>query len=226
VIEDPDLRDLPGLREWGDELREATSRAEDERVAARRRRRLPVRRLGIALAAMFLLVPGAVATRSIWDNPVQRVAPLGPVPSTPTVRLAQGESFGVAWRLAGYQGSGPQRCLRFDVVRSAVAGGEVAGCSAPKTPARLTVQVSAFPGVGFVYGTTTASVRNVDVVVPGGRRVRVATAAVAPEVLRRSRMRGAFRVYVAAFAEGLSTRHAPDVTGLDATGRTVGSLPG
>jgi hypothetical protein len=223
---DPDLRDLPGLQEWGDELRAATTRAEDERARVRRRRPLPVRRLGVALAAMFLLVPGAVATRSIWDNPVERVAPLGPVPSSPAVRLAQGRDAGVAWRVGGYDGDGGQRCLRFDVQRSGVTAGQVAGCGTPRTPAGLTVQISTFPGVGFVFGTAANAVQSVDVVIADGRRVHAVTTAVPHEVLRRSGMRGGFRVFVARFRDGVQTVQPPEVTGRDAGGHVLGKVAG
>jgi hypothetical protein len=226
VIDDPDLRDLPGLREWGDELRAATTRAEDEGAHAGRRHRLPVRRLGVALAAMFLLVPGAVATRSIWDNPVERVAPLGPTPSTPVVRLAQGRDAGVAWRVGGYDGDRGRRCVRFDVLRSGATAGQTAGCGAPRTPAGLTVQISTFPGVGFVFGTTAETVQSVDVVIAGGRRVHAMTTAVPPEVLRRSRMRGGFRVFVAPFRDGVPTAQPPEVTGRDAGGHVLGKVAG
>jgi hypothetical protein len=220
VIE-PDLRDLPGLRQWGDDLREATSRAEDERERVRRRRRLPVRRLGIAVAAMFLLVPGAVATRSIWDDPVQRVAPLAPQPSTPAVRLAEGTSEGVTWRLGGYDGARGRQCLQFNTSADGGAGGARA-CTVPRTPAGLTLATAGLPGVGFVYGAAAAGVRSVEVVVPGGRRARVQTTGIAPEVVRRSGMRGAFRVFVAPFAGSFPTTSPPTVIGYDAAGSVVG----
>jgi hypothetical protein len=221
---DPELRDLPGLGQWGDELRDATSRAEDERDRRRQRRRLPVRRLGIAVAATFLLAPGAVATRSIWDNPVERVAPLSPAPSTPAVRLAQGQDAGVTWRVGGYEGSAAKRCLRFEVLRSGATPGQITSCDTPRSRAGITVQISNFPGVGFVFGSTASTVSSVDIVVGGGRRVHVATARVPPDVVRRSRMRGAFRVFVAPFRNGVPTGQAPEVTGRDAGGRVVGKV--
>jgi hypothetical protein len=223
---DPDLRDLPGLCQWGDELREATSRVEEERGRRRQRRGLPVGRLGIAVAATFLLVPGAVATRSIWDDPVQRVAPLSPAPSTPAVRLAQGHDAGLTWRVGGYEGGAAQRCLRFEVLHAGAAPGQIAGCPTPRTRAGITVQISNLPGVGFVFGTTASTVTSVDIVVGGGGRVRVATASVPSDVVRRSRMRGAFRVFVATFRNGVSTAQMPEVTGRDAGGRVVGRVAG
>jgi hypothetical protein len=222
-VSDRDLDDLPGLSQWGDDLREATRRAEEQR--ARRRWHVPARRLGVALAAMFLVVPGAVATRSIWDDPVEKVAPTGPGPQTPTVRLRQGSNGGVVWRIGGYDGPGAKRCLRFDALRSPVGAVKSTGCAAPETAAGLTVQVSTFATVAFVFGTTAESVDSVDVALHDGRHLRVPTTGIAPEVLRRSRLRPGIRIYVAAVAGGFSTQHAPRVSGRDAAGRTVGSLP-
>jgi hypothetical protein len=174
---------------------------------------------------MFLLVPGAVATLSIWDDPVQRT-PLSPAPSTPAVRLAQGQDAGLTWRVGGYEGGTAQRCLRFQVLRAGAAPGEIAGCPTPRTRAGLTVQISNLPGVGFVFGTTASTVTSVDIVVGDGRRVRVATARVPSDVVRRSRMRGAFRVFVAPFRNGVSTGQMPEVTGRDAGGRVIGRVAG
>jgi hypothetical protein len=220
---DPDLQDLPGLLEWGDELREATGRAEEQRDGARRRRRPPVRRLGIALAGMFLLVPGAVATRSIWDEPVQRVAPLAPTPSTPAVRLAEGQSNGVAWRVGGYDAPQGRRCLQLEVIGGARSRG-IRGCAPPLTRAAITLLTAAGRRAGFVYGTVAVGARSVEVVVSDGRRVRVGTAGISAETLRRSGMRGAFRVFVAPFDGGLPTARQPQVTAYDAGGRELGSV--
>jgi hypothetical protein len=220
---DPDLRDLPGLRQWGDELRAATSRAEEQRDRPRTRRRIPLRRLGVALAAMFLLVPGAVATRSIWDNPVERVAPLAPQPSTPAVRLAEGRTSDVAWRVGGYDGDGGQRCLQLDEETTTTRRPQ-GGCGLAQTPAHLTVAIATLSDIRFVIGTVATEVASVEVVVAGGRRVRVDTTDVPDEVRRRAGMRGAFRVYVAPFAGGFAERPPPGVSAYDADGRVVGSV--
>jgi hypothetical protein len=226
-VTDPDLGDLPGLRQWGEELREATSRVEEERARPRerRRRRLPVRRLGVALAAMFLLVPGAVATRSIWDDPVERVPPAAPVPSTPAVRLAEGESAGVTWRLGGYDGDAGRRCLRFDGQRPGAADTRGGSCTRPQGAAALTVQTAGDDAAGFFFGTVASAAAEVEVTLPGGRRVRVPTTGVAADVLRRSRMRGGFRVFVLPVPGGYSaSAQPPRVTAYDAAGGVVGSL--
>jgi hypothetical protein len=180
-----------------------------------------VRRLGVAVAALFVLAPGAVATRSIWDDPVQSGAPLAPRPSTPAVRLAAGTSEDVTWRLGGYDAPRGRRCLQFDTSRDGQADAGH-GCAAPRTAAGLTVQTAGAGNVGFVYGTAAAGVRSVAVVVPGGRQVRVSTVAIAPEVMRRSGMRGTFGVFVAPFRGGVPTTGPPTATGYDAGGRVVG----
>jgi hypothetical protein len=93
----------------------------------------------------------------------------------------------------------------------------------PQTPAGLTAWTAPLTGTGFVFGTAAGDVRAVEVTLAGGRRERVATTAVPDEVLRRSRMRGGFRVYVVAFRGGLPNAQ-PQVTGLDADGGEIGTL--
>jgi hypothetical protein len=223
-VTDPDLGDLPGLRQWGDELRAATGRAEAEQARPRSRRRLPVRRLGIAVAAMFVLVPGAVATRSIWDDPVDEVAPLAPHGSTPSVRLAAGQTEGVSWRLGGYDAGPGRRCVQFTTAGDVIQGVSARGCSRPLTRAGITVLTAPTGRVGFVYGTVSVGVRSVEVVVPGGRRVRVGTTGVSAEVLRRSRMGAPFRVFVATFAGGYGNGAQPSITAYGSAGNTIAAL--
>ncbi|HEY4096026.1 MAG TPA: hypothetical protein VGM33_10965 [Baekduia sp.] len=222
-MSDPDLGDLPSLRQWGDDLRVATGRAEQEQQRRRaRRRRLPIRRLGVAVVAMFVLVPGAVATRSIWNDPVQRVAPLEPRGSTPAVRLAEGRTDGVSWRLGGYDAGPGQRCVQFDTLGDARPF-SARGCTEPLTPAGITFLTAPTGRVGFVYGTVSADVRSIAITVAGGRRVQVGTTAVSPEVVRRSRI-GAFRVFVATFSGGYSTSAEPQITAYDGAGNAIGAL--
>jgi hypothetical protein len=222
-VTDPDLGDLPGLRQWGDELRAATGRVEAEQARPRRHLRLPVRRLGVAVIAMFVLVPGAVATRSIWDNPVEKVAPLAPHGSTPAVRLAAGRTAGVSWRLGGYDAGDGHRCVQFDTTGD-VRAFSARGCAPPLTRASITLLTAPEGRVGFVYGTVSVDVRSVEIAVPGGRRMRLGTTGVSADVIRRSRLGRAFRVFVAPFAGGYSTASQPQVTAYDDAGRVIGTL--
>lgn len=220
-MSEPDLDELPSLLEWGDELREATDRMEQER--RRRRRRMPVRRLGVALAAMFLLVPGAVATRSIWNDPITQVDPSRPSASTSDVRLVEGHTAGVRWRVGGFDAAGGRRCLQMDTYKGA-GHSSGRGCSLPLSRARISFGAVNQHGLGFVFGTVAPDVRSVEVAVPGGRRVRVATTAVAPDVLRRSRMRGPFRMFVATFTRGFDPSLPPTIAAYDGSGATLGQL--
>jgi hypothetical protein len=228
-VSQPDLQDLPSLAEWGDRLRDATERLEAEDAAPapqrRRRGRLPAGRLGIAVAAAFVLVPGAVATRSIWDDPVQRVDPARPDAATPGVRLVEGRTGVLQWRVGGYDAASGQRCLTLETFRG--AGHSTArGCSLPETAARIASGSYVVAGVGFVYGAVDSAVRTVEVTVRHGRRARVATTAVAPDVLRRSRMRGGFRMFVATFRGGFDPTAPPAIVATDAAGHTVGRVGG
>jgi hypothetical protein len=223
-VNDPDLGDLPSLRQWGEELREATGRAEQQhRRSHLRLRRFPVRRLGVAIVAMFVLVPGAVATRSIWNDPVQRVSPLEPKGATPAVRLASGSTDGVTWRLGGYDAVAGNRCVEF-TARGDVRPFRGRSCAPPFSRAQITVLATPTGRVGFIYGTVSTEVRRVEVVVPGGRRVSVTTTGISADVVRRSRMPGGFRVFVAPFPGGFPAGTQAQVTAYGSAGNTVGAL--
>ena len=224
-------RDLAGLLEWGDVLLEATGRAETARASAsaRRRRWLAPRRAIPALALVFaLLVPGAVvATRSIWDDPVQRVGPRAPAPSTPAVRLIAGATGDVRWRIGGWNARGGRICLRTEAFRGGRSALVSQACLTPQTAARLTMTVGTTDTLSFVVGTTGGGVASVRVAPPVGAPVRVAARALPAGVLRRSRLRDATRVYVAVFPRGFQQLARPPlVTGYDARGHPLATTAG
>jgi hypothetical protein len=215
-------RDLPGLLDWGDELLEATVRAEGRHGRARGGgRRRPARR-GAILAlttAAILLVPGAVvATRSIWDDPGV------PLAATSAVRLVDGRTGDVAWRIGGWTAGGGRVCLRTEAWRGGRRAIVASGCDAPRTAAARLTALRAGPGdLTLVAGTTAAAVRAVRVRPPAGAPVRVGTVAVPAERLRRSGLTRAARIYVAVFPRGFAdATRAPRVTALDAAGETLG----
>jgi hypothetical protein len=224
-------RDLPGLLEWGDVLLEATGRAEAVRAGApgRRRRWLAPRRAIPALAAVFaLLVPGAVvATRSIWDDPIARVGPRAPAPSSPAVRLVVGATGDVRWRIGGWNASGGRICLRTEAFRGGRPALVSQACLTPQTAARLTMSVGTTDTLSLVVGTTSTAVASVRVAPPAGQPVRVAARALPAGVLRRSGLRDAARVYVAVFPRGFQQLERPPlVTGYDARGHALATTAG
>lgn len=227
-----DERDLPGLIGWGDTLLEATERAEraggaDDRRARRRRFR---RRRAIPLLAAIgvLVVPGAVvATRSIWDDPVTAVDPAAPRASTPAIRLVEGRTGDVSWRIGGWNAGGGRVCLRTEAWRGSVRAMVGSTCAVPSTPARL-IALRTGPGqLTLIVGTTAPEVRTVRVTPPVGDAVRVAAVAVPAESLRRSGLADAARIYVAVFARGFETAtRAPAIEAFGAGDELLGAIGG
>jgi hypothetical protein len=224
-----DERDLPGLLDWGDELLEATLRAErvgDARGAGGRWRTRRRAILVLAVTSAALVVPGAVvATHSIWDDPVGPTDPAAPVPSTPAVRLVDGRSGDVAWRIGGWNAGGGLVCLRTEAWRGSERAMEASNCDTPKTDAKLTVSLAAAGGLTLIVGTAAPAVQAVGVRPPAGDAVRVATLAVAAERLRRSGLNDAARVYVAVIPRRFTdSARAPAVTAFGAGGEQLGAI--
>lgn len=215
-------RDLPGLLDWGDELLEATLRAEHERPArddTRRRRRRRRRAIPVLTVAAMLLVSGAVAaTRGNRDDPVA---------STPVVRLLDGRTGDVVWRIGGWSAGGGQLCLRTEAWRAGQRSSVASGCGAPRTGARLTTLVSGSEDLTLIAGTAATAVPAVRVRPPAGAATRVATVAVPAERLRRGGLTDAARIYVAVFPRGFAgAARAPAVTALGARGQPLGAIGG
>ena len=213
-------RDLPGLLDWGDELLEATLRAEHERPGhddPRRRRRPRRRAIPVLAMVAALLVPGAVvATRSLRDDPVA---------STPAVRLLDGRTGDVVWHIGGWNAGGRQVCLRTEAWRAGERALVASGCGAPRTGARLTTLVSGSEHLTLIAGTTATEVLAVRVRPPAGPALRVGTIAVPAERLRRSGLIDTPRVYVAVVPRGFaSATRALGVTALGARGEPLGMI--
>lgn len=222
-------RELPGLLDWGDELFEATLRAErggaGRGVGGRWRTRRRAAMVLVATSAV-LVVPGAVvATRSVWDDPVGPTDPAAPVPSTPAVRLVDGRTGDVAWRIGGWNAGGGLVCLRTEAWRGAERAIEATNCDRPKTGARLTVSMGAAGGLTLIVGTAAPAVQAVGVRPPAGDAVRVATVAVPAVRLRRSGLTGAARIYVAVIPRRFTgAPRAPAVTAFGAGGEELGAI--
>lgn len=216
--------DLPGLIDWGDQLLTATAREEEER-AARSRNRWRRRGIPVLAALGVLLVPGAVvATRSIWDDPIGAVGPEAPAATTPAVRLVDGRSGDVFFRVGGWN-SGGRVCLRTEAWRGAQRVLSATGCDVPHTGAKVTVLLSDPGGLALVAGTAARDVAAVRVRPPKGDATRVDTIAVPPENLRRSGLTDAARVYVALFPAGFDgVTRPPSVDAFASDGRLLGTV--
>lgn len=213
-----ELPDLPALERWGEVLRDATERVEQRSA----RRRFPLHRSVLAAAVMLVLVPGAIATRSIWVDPVDAPDPLRTLDRTPPVLLAQGRSGAVTWRLGAFLRRNGVRCVQLETYapEQAISG----SCSAPLAgAAELLIATDAGGGRGFVYGITGPRVAEVSVTAAGGPTVDVATQEPDPESLRRSGL-PPLRSYVAVFPGHVDLTHPPLVVARDAGGHVLGTM--
>jgi hypothetical protein len=221
TTEPPDLKDFPSLDAWGDELRDATERKE----ARSARFRLPIRRIAVAVAVMLLAVPGAIATRSIWVDPIDRVDPARDPNSTPAVLLAEGDVGNIHWRLGAFDRRDDTRCVQLQTT-SPTFSQSFGGCTRPLGgPAQLTAGASTKGGVGFMYGAVTAAAAQVKVTVAGGRTAVAETIEPDAESLRRAGLTKR-RVWIATFPGGVDfTAGTPLVVVLDDDGREIARVP-
>jgi hypothetical protein len=92
--------DLPILDEIGHDLSAAFAR--EERVTERRRRSRRLRRIAVATAALFVVVPGSVvATRYIWAPQPGELAPQ-PFGNGKPIQIAEGSTAVASWRISAY----------------------------------------------------------------------------------------------------------------------------
>lgn len=218
----PELRDFPSLERWGEDLRDATERKERRSGQLR----LPLRRIAVALAVMLLAVPGAIATRSIWVDPIDRVDPARDPDSTPAVLLAEGEIRDLHWRLGAFDRRDGTQCVQLQISNPALPQPFGGGCTRPLGgPAQLTVGATSNGGVGFMYGAVASAAAQVKVTVAGGRTAVAETIEPDADALRRAGL-SERRVWVATFPGGVDfAAGTPLVVVLDDEGGEIARVP-
>lgn len=202
----------------GDELERAFTAAERAENARRRRRRRW--RIGLLTAALVVIPPGAIATRSIWEPAPSTNDPEHPRGRTPAV-LLEGSGPAERWRLTAT--SGPDgTCLLLGLLSGSATKAE--SC-APPDPRPGTVEMNLLNGAqdSFVYGAVRPEVARV-VVEAGARRQVVRPLEPPADALRRADLEPDFKVYVAGFDEPVDPAAGLSVTTLDANGDEVGSF--
>lgn len=214
----PHNEDLPILAELGDDLSAGFRRAEQAETARRNRRRF--RRVAIATAALFVVVPGAVATRYIWAP--DPGAPGAALESSRAIQIADGRGDVLSWRLSAYT-DGPDLCWQMATFTATENYGRGIACgTAPGQP--LAIATSSARDETIVYGGIDPQVARV-VVEPGtGDPAKDARIVVAPaDRVDKAGLPEGARAYVATFRGVLDK--PPTVTALDAAGREVGRFP-
>jgi hypothetical protein len=211
---DPHLDDLPAMQRLGDDLGAAFQRAEagEQRRTARRRR---TRRLAVALAAALVLVPGAVATRSIWAPTSNDADPSRPRSERSPVVIAKDPH----WRLSVYD-TAQGTCVQLFVVGGPANQG--VGCPSIVRPGRLAVAFAGTDtGPGYVYGIVPRRTARVSVHNGAAPVVQAPVGRPGSEELRRGGLRDDFRYFVVPVAGGLDPGRL-SVVATDGAGRTVG----
>ena len=216
--------DLPILDELGDDLERAYragERSQEPRARASwwRRRGLVV---AIATGVAVLLVPTAIATKSLWAPAADNASPGHPSRPTAPVQLEAPRAPTDSFRLSASQ-TDVGLCLHVFIT-----GGGLGESCAPHPSAAH--PVTAFTGGGahdgFVVGTVAPTARTVRVAVNGGQQ-DVTAFAPDPKRLALAHIPADFRLY-AAFVPAAVIRAGAlrvVVTALDAQGAVMGRYP-
>ena len=214
--------DLPILGELGDDLVGAFRREERAEAARRNRRRL--RRIAVATAALFVVVPGAVATRYIWaPDPV--AVPGAAFESSRAVQIADGRSGAVSWRLTAAVTKTDGLCWQVAVFTATENYGRGASCVAHSFGAPLGLGTTHAAGETLAFGWLDPRVARV-VVDPGnGDAPQEAQIVEAPaDRVKAAGLPEGAKGYVVGFTADLSNA-PPNAVAFDADGRELGRLP-
>lgn len=214
--------DLPILAELGDDLADGFRRAERAESARRNRRRF--RNVAVATAALFVVVPGAVATRYIWAPDPS--APGSALESSRAVQIADGKGDLLSWRLSAAASEQDGVCWQLALFTAAESYGRGLACMGDTLSQAVDVATSYAGGETFAYGGLDPQVARV-VVDPGaGVEPKDAQIVVAPpDRVEQAGLPAGARAYVASFLGDLTDGPPPTVTAFDASGREIGRMP-
>lgn len=217
----PGNDELPILDEVGHDLASAFRREERAEAARRNRRRL--RGIAGVTAALFVVVPGAVATRSIWA-PDPGVSTGAALESARAVAVADGRGEAISWRLSAYK-DGDSSCWQLAIFTPAESLGRSTNCGDPADRLPLSLSVTPAGGETVVFGWLSPQAVRVRVSVPGAGRQAARIVSTAPELARRAGVPAGMKGYVATFRGELADTRSPRVTAFAADGRELGTLP-
>ena len=214
--------DLPILSELGDDLASAFRREERAESAKRNRRRL--RRVAVATAALFVVVPGAVATRDIW-SPEPIPGPTPAIEGTRAVQIAEGRSGGLSWRFSAAMTETDGLCWQVVLVSATESGGRSPSCVAQSRGEPLGLGAVIAEEGSLAFGWLDPQVARV-VVDPGnGDPPKEARIIEAPaDRVEAAGLPDGTKGYVVDFATDLSNA-PPSAVAFDAAGRELGRMP-
>jgi hypothetical protein len=178
--------------------------------------------IAVAAGVAVLLVPTAVATKSLWSPAADSADPDHPVRPTAPVELTVPKAPNDAWRLSVSE-TNVGLCLHTYIAGAGLGQ----GCSPHVTAANpLLVQTGAGTRDGYVLGSVVPSARTLRVVA-GGQVRTVRAFSPDPERLRLARIPADFKLFVAFFPVALLAADNPGVSVVahDASGKVVGRYP-
>jgi hypothetical protein len=210
--------DLPILEEVGDDL-ERAFRAQEGSVRRPwwRRRALVV---AIATGIAVLLVPTAIATKSLWSPAADTASPDHPARPTAPIQLDTPQAPSGSFRLSASETS------RGLCLHTFITGGGLGEACTPhvSTAHPLTVMTGGGAHAGYVAGPVVPSASTLRVTA-GGRTQTVNAFAPDPERLARAQIPADFKLFVAFFPTTQIDPATVEVEARDAQGRVVGHYP-
>ena len=210
--------DVPILEEIGDDL-ERAFRAQErpDRRAWWRRRGLVV---ALATGVAVLLVPTAVATKSLWSPAADTASPEHPARPTAPIQLDAPKSPNGSFRLSASE-TNRGLCLH-----TFITGGGLGEACTPhvSTAHPLTVMTGGGAHAGYVAGPVVPTASTLRVTA-GGRTQTVDAFTPDPERLARAHIPADFKLFVAFFPTSQIDPATVDVEARDAQGNVVGRYP-
>ena len=216
----PRNEDLAILDDLDHDLGTAFRRA--ERVEAARRTRRRLRRVAVATAALFVVVPGAVATRSIWA-PDPGVNAGTAFEGTRAIQMADGQTGTLSWRLSAVDSQGGV-CWQAAIFTATNSASRGVNCSIDARGAPIGVAATLGDHETFVFGWADPAVERV-VVTPQGGVPQTASMVIAPaDRAERAGVPAGSRAYVVTFPGDVAEEPILAVA-FDAAGRELGRMP-
>lgn len=214
--------DLPILGELGDHLGDAFRREERAEGAKKHRRRL--RRVAIATAALFVVVPGAVATRYIWA-PGPASHPGAAFESSRAVQIAEGRAGRVTWRLSAAVTKTDGLCWQAALYTATENYGRGSSCVGQSLGAPLGLSVSHAAGETIAFGWLDPRAARVVVDPRNGEAPKAARIVKAPaDRVKAAGLPAGTQAYIVGFASDLESA-PPSAVAFDAAGRELGRMP-
>jgi hypothetical protein len=202
----------PTLERLGNDLEQAflSREAADRAVRSRRRRRLVI----ATAAGALMLVPVAIATRSLWES--------GPSQDRRAAVVTRGEASGVQWRLSAYGDDG-RLCMRLTV-----SGGrptQSTACQPASTDGKLDVRIAPSDNRTFVFGAAPPNAVDVKATLSGDPVATSRPVSLPESSLERAEIDGSPRFYLLVIDRPIEPDAPLRVVAADSAGNNVAEHP-